>query len=174
MTWTKADYERLGDFIVAARLRMQPKWSRGQLAKKADISTRTLADIENGDLGKRKEFSTETLLAISDALGWGPRRWRAILDDQPDRDDTPGQPDNVWVAPEAALEEYELADIDRKVAEYRAYLIEQARRRVTDEAKSTPADRRAQDEAAAQAALDEHFAEDAAGPTSETRQSETS
>lgn len=75
--WTKDDYERLGDEVRSARFARQLK--REQFAELAGISTRTLSDIENGDLGGRKSFSRETLTAIEKALDWWPGATRAVL-----------------------------------------------------------------------------------------------
>lgn len=77
MTWSKSDYERLGDYVTSARLRAG--MDRMDLAEGADISLRTLSDIENGDLGKRKAFSSETLEAIGLCIGWKPGSWRSVL-----------------------------------------------------------------------------------------------
>jgi DNA-binding XRE family transcriptional regulator len=77
MAWTIEDYERLGDYVTSARVRAG--MDRTDLARGAEISLRTLADIENGELGKRKAFSSETLEAIALCVGWKPGGWRTIL-----------------------------------------------------------------------------------------------
>lgn len=79
MAWTERDYQRLGDFIVSARVEMG--LDRAQLANAADITLRTLADIETGQLRSRKSFSAESLATISKVLGWAPGTWRRVLDD---------------------------------------------------------------------------------------------
>lgn len=84
MAWTERDYQRLGDFIVGARIELG--WSREQLATSADVTLRTLADVETGKLRSRKVFSAESLASIGKALGWAPGTWRRILDD-PDMTD---------------------------------------------------------------------------------------
>lgn len=91
MPWTKADYERLGDYVVSARVRLGME--RLDLATGAEISLRTLADIENGELAKRKAFSAETLEAIGLCLGWQPGSWRRVLNGgEPITADSPAAP----------------------------------------------------------------------------------
>lgn len=78
--WTPADYTRLGDEVRSAR--MEHGYTRQTFAEAVGVSTRTISDIENGDLGGRKSFSRETLTAVERALGWWPGSTRAVLDGQ--------------------------------------------------------------------------------------------
>lgn len=80
MAWTTSDYRRLGDQIVSARIAAGYK-KPAAFAEVVDLTTRTLGDIERGELGKRKAFSRETLAVIERAVGWPPGTWRRILDE---------------------------------------------------------------------------------------------
>lgn len=80
MAWDREAWERLGDYVTSARVRA--KMDRQDLSEGAHLSLRTLADIENGELGKRKAFSAETLEAIGLCVGWAPGSWRRVLNGQ--------------------------------------------------------------------------------------------
>lgn len=64
--------------------------TREQFAVLADVTVRTLGDIETGKLRSRKSFSPESLANISEALGWPAGSWRKILDN-PDASAPPQQ-----------------------------------------------------------------------------------
>lgn len=85
MDWSKEDYQRLGDMFRAARRDLgyrTLKQFQDYLDDMEDkqLSGRTYADIEAGELRKRKRFSTESLAFLEDLFGWAPGVTRAILD----------------------------------------------------------------------------------------------
>lgn len=85
MDWSKDDYQRLGDKMRAARRELGYKTLKqfqDHLDEMDDkqLSGRTYADIEAGELRKRKRFSSESLAFLEDLFGWAPGVTRAILD----------------------------------------------------------------------------------------------
>lgn len=85
MEWSKDDYQRLGDMFRASRRELgyrTLKQFQDFLDEMEDkqLSGRTYADIEAGELRKRKRFSSESLAFLEDLFGWAPGVTRAILD----------------------------------------------------------------------------------------------
>ena len=68
--------QRLGDSVLARRLELGFS-SRGALASAADLSVRTLDQVENGG---RPSYAAKTLIALDKALEWAPGSAQAILD----------------------------------------------------------------------------------------------
>lgn len=140
MPWTDRDYQRLGDFIVGGRVALH--LSRQQLADAADVTLRTLADIETGQLRSRKTFSPESLASVSRVLGWAPGTWRAILDD-PDATvshqqltpegvdtvgDTPEDDDSLLYRRPDGMSDHDWDELKDKTREYLEWLIDRAAR----------------------------------------------
>jgi hypothetical protein len=68
-----ADWERLGDYVVARRAALGMR-DRRAFAAATGITDRTLGKLENG-----KRVSASTLGAVENHLGWAPGSCRRIL-----------------------------------------------------------------------------------------------
>jgi transcriptional regulator with XRE-family HTH domain len=68
-----ADWERLGDYIVARRIALGMR-DRRTLATATGVTERTLGKVETG-----KRVSAGTLAAVENQFGWAPGSCRHIL-----------------------------------------------------------------------------------------------
>jgi hypothetical protein len=68
-----ADWERLGDYVVARRAALGMR-DRRAFATATGVTDRTLGKLENG-----KRVSASTLGAVENQLGWAPGSCRRIL-----------------------------------------------------------------------------------------------
>jgi transcriptional regulator with XRE-family HTH domain len=68
-----ADWQRLGDYVVARRAALGMR-DRRAFAAATGVTDRTLGKLENG-----KKVSASTLGAVENELGWAPGSCRRIL-----------------------------------------------------------------------------------------------
>jgi transcriptional regulator with XRE-family HTH domain len=69
----EANWERLGDYVVARRIALGMR-DRRAFAAATGVTDRTLGKLENG-----KRVSASTLGAVENHLGWAPGSCRRIL-----------------------------------------------------------------------------------------------
>lgn len=109
------DYRRAGARLIAARVLRHRRWrTRRAFAADIDVSYRTIADIERGQLGKRHGWDPGTIALIEHAVGWAPGSYESVLHGgEPtalDDDAARQLPDEITVRTQAVLDNPNLTD----------------------------------------------------------------